>query len=442
MEKKVGLVSLGCPKNLVDSELMLGILRNNGFKIVTDSSEAQIIIVNTCGFIESARQESINTILEMAEFKKNNCELLIITGCLAQRYKKEILDEIPEVDAVLGAGSYQDIEKIINMAYKENHSQICGELIGTEYLEGSRVLSTGSCYAYLKIAEGCDNFCTYCVIPSLRGRFRSRPKENILREARELAQAGIKELIVVAQDTTRYGLDIYGERQLAVLLHMLGEIDGIQRIRVLYCYPEEIDDALINEIANNDKVCKYIDIPIQHASDNVLKRMARRTTSDDLKILLCKLRKSIPEVVIRTTLIVGFPGETDDDFAELEEFVREHRFDRLGVFMYSKEENTPAAKMKDQISARVKRARYKKIMELQGKISEEINKERLDKTYTVIVEGVAEDGIFYYGRSYAEAPDIDGLIYFTSEEPLEIGQTVLVHILDSEQYDLTGEVAK
>lgn len=442
MEKKVGLVSLGCPKNLVDSELMLGILRENGFKIVTDSSEAQIIIVNTCGFIESARQESINTILEMAEFKKNNCELLIVTGCLAQRYKQEILDEIPEVDAVLGAGSYQDIKKIIDMAYKGNHPQICGELIGTEYLEGSRVLSTGSCYAYLKIAEGCDNFCTYCVIPSLRGRFRSRPKENIIREAKELAQAGIKELIVVAQDTTRYGLDIYGERQLAVLLHMLGEIDGIQRIRVLYCYPEEIDDALINEIANNDKVCKYIDIPIQHASDNVLKRMARRTTADDLKALLCKLRNRIPGVVIRTTLIVGFPGETNDDFAQLQEFVREYRFDRLGVFMYSKEENTPAAKMKEQIPVRVKRERYKKIMELQGKISEEINKERLDKTYAVIVEGVAEDGIFYYGRSYAEAPDIDGLIYFTSEEPLEIGQTVLVHILDSDQYDLTGEVAK
>ncbi len=440
MIKKVGLVSLGCPKNLVDSELMLGVLKNDGFEIVAESSEAQIIIINTCGFIESARQESIDTILEMSAFKEHNCELLIVTGCLAQRYRQEILDEIPEVDAVLGAGSYQEITNIIKMAYQGNRPQICGELIGTDYLEGSRVLSTGNCYAYLKIAEGCDNFCTYCVIPSLRGRFRSRRKEDIINEAKKLAAAGIKELIIVAQDTTRYGIDIYGERQLSVLIHMLGEIDGIERLRVLYCYPEEIDDALINEIAENDKVCKYIDIPIQHASDTVLKQMGRRTTGSDLEKLLCKLKERIPCIVIRTTLIVGFPGESSNDFNQLKDFARKFKFERLGVFMYSREDNTPAAKMKNQIPARIKKSRYDELMELQQAISDEINKERLEQTYSVLVEGVAEDGIFYYGRSYAESPDIDGLIYFTSPEPLEIGQIVSVRILDSDQYDLTGEV--
>ena len=440
MDKNIGLVSLGCPKNLVDSELMLGALKGHGYKIVTDSDQAQIIIVNTCGFIESAKQESINTIIEMAEYKKRSCELLIVTGCLAQRYRQMILDEIPEVDAVLGTGSYSEIAEVINHAYEGTHPALYGDLEGTKYLEGDRVLSTGNGYAYLKIAEGCDNCCTYCIIPSLRGRFRSRKIEDILHEAQKLAAAGIKEVVLVAQDTTRYGLDIYGKKQLTELIRKLSMLDGIEWIRLLYCYPEEIDERLIQEIASNNKVCKYLDIPIQHASDPVLKRMARRGKSSDTAMLLDKLRKQIPDIVLRTTLIVGFPGESEEDFDILYEFVKKYRFDRLGVFMYSKEEDTPAAKMKEQIPSGTKKKRHTKLMKLQSQISAELNAERLGRTYQVLVEGVSEDGIFYFGRSYAEAPDIDGLIYFTSKEPLEIGQMVYVEILNSEDYDLTGEV--
>lgn len=440
MNKRIGLVSLGCPKNLVDSELMLGALKGCGYNIVTDSEEAQIIIVNTCGFIESARQESVNAIIEMAAFKKRNCELLIVTGCLAQRYKKMILDEIPEVDAVLGTGSYSEITSVIDKAYEGSHTEIYGKLEGTAYLEGARVLSTGNSYAYLKIAEGCDNCCTYCVIPSLRGRFRSRKKEEILQEAVGLAALGVKEFILIAQDTTRYGLDIYGKKQLVELLQMLSGIEGIEWIRLLYCYPEEIDEPFIHEIVHNEKICKYLDIPIQHASDSVLKRMGRRGSSSDVGNLLDELRRRIPGLVLRTTLIVGFPGETEEDYNILGTFVKKYRFDRLGVFMYSKEDDTPAAKMHNQITAKIKKSRYGQLMELQRNISTEINSDRLGKTYKVLVEGIAEDGIFYFGRSYAEAPDIDGLIYFTSSEPLEIGQMVHVEILNSGQYDLTGEV--
>lgn len=440
MNKKIGLVSLGCPKNLVDSELMLGALKGCGYEIVADSKEAQIIVVNTCGFIESAKQESINTIIEMSAFKEHNCELLIVTGCLAQRYKQLILDEIPEVDAVLGTGSYSEIASVINEAYKGSHPVSYGDLESTFYLEGERVLSTGKGTAYLKIAEGCDNCCTYCVIPSLRGRFRSRRKEEIFKEASNLAASGVRELILVAQDTTRYGLDIYGEKQLVELIRGLSAIEGIEWIRLLYCYPEEIDNRLIDEIAKNDKVCKYLDIPIQHSSDAVLKRMARRGSSKEIKTLLEELRRRIPGLVLRTSLIVGFPGETEEDFEELRSFVEKYKFDRLGVFMYSKEEDTPAALMKDQVPARIKKLRHSRLMQLQQPISAGKNSGRLGQKYKVLVEGVAEDGIFYYGRSYAEAPDIDGLIYFTSEEPLETGQMVMVKILDSGQYDLTGEV--
>lgn len=440
MNKKIGLVSLGCPKNLVDSELMLGALKGCGYEIVANSEEAQIIIVNTCGFIESAKQESINTIIEMATFKEQNCELLIVTGCLAQRYRQMILDEIPEVDAVLGTGSYSEIASVINKAYEGSHPALYGELEGTGYLEGERVLSTGKGYAYLKIAEGCDNCCTYCIIPSLRGHFRSRKLEDILQEAKKLVASGVKELILIAQDTTRYGLDIYGKKQLVELIQSISKLDGIEWIRLLYCYPEEIDEPLINELVNNDKLCKYLDIPIQHASDSVLKRMARRGTSMDVSKLLDELRRKIPGLVLRTTLIVGFPGETEDDFKMLGDFVKKYRFDRLGVFMYSKEEDTPAAQMEHQIPAKIKKSRHGKLMRLQRQISDEINSDRLGKHYMVLVEGVAEDGIFYFGRSYAEAPDIDGLIYFTSSEPLEINQMVNVKILNGGQYDLIGEV--
>ncbi len=440
MSKKIGLVSLGCPKNLVDSELMLGLLQSGGYEIVNESEDADIIIVNTCGFIESAKQESINTILEMAALKENKCELLIVTGCMAERYRQMILDEIPEVDAVVGTGSYGEIAAVIEEAYRGERVSRYGDLNGTAYLEGDRVVSTGKGYAYLKIAEGCDNKCTYCIIPSLRGPFRSRSIESVVREAELLASSGIKELILAAQDTTRYGIDIYGKKTLVELLRQLSRIGGIEWIRLLYCYPEEIDNDLISEIASNDKVCKYIDIPIQHASDNVLRRMGRRGTGAQVCGLLETLRSKVPGLVIRTTFIVGFPGETENDFNSLMEFVEKYKFDRLGAFMYSKEEGTPAYRMPDQIPSRVKRSRHNRLMKLQRRISSAANAERIGRTYKVLVEGVAEDGIFYYGRSYQEAPGIDGLIYFTSIEPLQLNSFVEVKILDSDEYDLTGEV--
>jgi len=441
LKKKIGLVSLGCPKNLVDSEKMLASLKDNGYEIVADEKEAEIIIVNTCGFIESSKQESINTILEMAENKKQSCELLIVTGCLAQRYKETILEEIPEVDAVVGTGNYGEIASVIKAAYGGGRPLLCTTPGDGLYQEdGKRIISTGKSYAYLKIAEGCDNCCTYCVIPSLRGPYRSRRIEEIMDEAAFLAASGIKEIILVAQDTTRYGTDLYGERQLTKLIRKISELPGIEWIRLLYCYPEEIDDELINEIANNDKVCKYIDIPLQHASDSILKRMGRRGDSKYIASLLEKLRSRINDLVIRTTFISGFPGETEEDHSILVEFMKKYRFDRLGIFMYSKEEDTPAAKMAHQIPERTKKLRYSSLMELQKEISAELNKKRLGRVYKVLVEGVADDGIFYYGRSYGEAPDIDGLIYFTSTEPLEEGQMVNVEILNCEEYDLTGEV--
>ncbi len=440
MNKKIGMVSLGCPKNLVDSELMLGILKEEGYEFVSDKYDANVIIVNTCGFIESAKQESINTILEMAALKEKNCELLIVTGCLAQRYRKLILEEVPEVDAVLGTGSYEAIASVITSAYNGERVQLYGDLAGTDYMDMERVVSTGKGYAYIKIAEGCDNCCTYCVIPSLRGVFRSRKLESILREAEKLAESGVKELILVAQDTTRYGIDLYGKRMLIELLQQLSKLDGIEWIRLLYCYPEEIDDELIAEIAQNKKVCKYLDIPIQHASDAVLKAMGRRGRSADIGALLDKLRQTIPGIIIRTTLIVGFPGETEEDFNILSEFVKKYKFDRLGIFMYSKEENTPASKMQQQVPARTKRSRYGRLMKIQRQISAQLNADQLGKVYKVMVEGVAEDGIFYYGRSYAQAPEIDGLIYFTSSDALVDYQMVNVEILDSGEYDLTGEV--
>lgn len=440
MKKKVGVVSLGCPKNLVDTEIMLGILNGDEFETTNNEDEAQIIIINTCGFIESAKKESIETILEMAKYKSSNCELLIVTGCLAERYKEDILNEIPEVDAVAGVGNYEEIAEIISEAYKGIKVAKYGKLSEKAYLENKRVLSTKYGFAYLKIAEGCDNCCTYCIIPKLRGSYRSRLIEDIVKEAAWLAEAGVKEVILVAQDTTRYGSDIYKEKKLVELIHKVSQIDGIESIRLLYCYPEEIDEALINELANNDKLCKYIDIPIQHISDSVLKMMGRRTTSKDIEDLLVKLRERVPGIILRTSLIVGFPGETQEDFEKLFNFVNEFSFDRMGVFIYSKEEGTPAAKLKMQIPKRIKEIRQKKLLVLQNEISRKKNTERLGKVYKTLVEGVAEDGIFYYGRCYAEAPDIDGLIYFTSREPVAIGNYVIVKILDIDDYDLIGEV--
>jgi ribosomal protein S12 methylthiotransferase len=440
LKKKIGVVSLGCPKNLVDSEIMLGLLKNNDYEITNNEDEADIIIVNTCGFIDSAKQESINTILDMADYKKGKCELLIVTGCLAERYKEKIINEIPDVDAVIGTGGYGEIVEVIKNAYEAKKTVLYGKLEEIDYLKGQRVVSTNKGYAYLKVAEGCDNCCTYCIIPSLRGRYRSRRIEDIVEEAKVLASNGVKELILVAQDTTRYGIDIYKERRLVQLIRELSAITDIKWIRLLYCYPEEIDDALIDEIADNDKVCKYLDIPIQHASDKILKTMGRRGTSKEVKELLSKLKKKVPGMFLRTSLIVGFPGEEEEDFNILERFVKLIKFDRLGVFTYSKEEDTPAAKMKPQINKATKTKRYNKIMKLQKEITLEKNKKRLKKDYDVLVEGVAEDGIFYIGRTYAEAPDIDGLIYFTSPEPLNQGDLVRVKILNIDEYDLIGEV--
>ncbi|NLP14604.1 MAG: 30S ribosomal protein S12 methylthiotransferase RimO [Clostridium sp.] len=446
MNKKIGVVSLGCPKNLVDSEIMLGSLKKKGFEITGDKEEANVIIVNTCGFIESAKEESINTILEMAEYKKGKCKLLIVTGCLVQRYRDEIKKEIPEVDFVVGVSGYCEIAGIIDKAYNSgieavsSNAVYCDNNCGVEYLTNDRLLSTNKGYAYLKIAEGCDNCCTYCVIPSLRGSYRSRSMEDIVCEAQSLAKNGIKEVILVAQDVTVYGRDLYGEKKLVDLIRKISGIQGIEWIRLLYCYPEEIDDALIKEIADNRKVVKYLDMPIQHASDKILKMMGRRGNSEDIKNTLAKLRSSIPRLVLRTSLIVGFPGEDDKDFKILYDFVRGFEFDRLGVFTYSREEGTPAYNLKPQIKKSVKDSRRSDIMQIQKEITVRKNEGRLNRIYKTLVEGVADDGIFYCGRTYAEAPDIDGSIFFTSQEPLKIGGFVNVKILNVDDYDLIGEV--
>ncbi len=440
MKKKIGIVSLGCPKNLVDSEIMLGMLSHADYEIVNNKEDANVLIVNTCGFIESAQQESINTILEMADEKGRNCEVLIVTGCMAERYKEKILEQIPEVDAVLGTGNYKEIAEVINLAYMGEKTVSYGKLDETDYLDQERVISSAKHSVYLKISEGCDNRCTYCIIPFLRGKYRSRKVESLVREAELLAQKGAKEIIIVAQDSTRYGIDIYGKKMLPELIRKISDISGIEWIRLLYCYPEEIGDELIKEIAENPKVCKYLDIPIQHASDRVLKQMGRRGTISEIKQVLNKLREKVSGITIRTSLIVGFPGETEEDFEELIAFLKEFRLDRVGVFTYSKEDGTPAAKMKNQIPKHIKINRQKKILELQNSISREINQDRNGKVYKTIVDGIADDGIFYYGRTYAEAPEIDGVIYFTSPEELSIGSFTNVRILNSEDYDLIGEV--
>jgi ribosomal protein S12 methylthiotransferase len=440
MKKKVGIVSLGCPKNLVDSEIMLGLLKKNEYEIVNNKEEADILIVNTCGFIESAKAESISTILEMAQCKEKNCELLIVTGCLAERYKEEIIKEIPEVDAVVGTGNYGEIADIIAEFNHEKKSVRYGNLNEIAYLENERLVSTKNGYAYLKIAEGCDNCCTYCIIPSLRGRFRSRKIEDIIKETEALVKGGAKEIILVAQDVTRYGVDIYGERSLVKLLKRLSDIEGVEWIRLLYCYPDEIDMELIDEIAANEKVLKYIDIPLQHASDKILKAMGRRGNSQLNENIIKTLREKIPGIVIRTSFIVGFPGEDEEDFKKLYDFIDRYKVDRLGVFEYSKEEDTKAAKLKNQVPKRVKAKRYKEVMSLQREISGLKNHERVNKTYRTLVEGVADDGIFYYGRTFAEAPEIDSYLYFTSEEPLRIGEFTNVRVVSSEDYDLTGVV--
>lgn len=444
---KIGVVSLGCPKNLVDSETMLGLIHDENYKITNDPSEAEIIIVNTCGFIESAKEESINTILQMAEYKKSgSCKYIIVTGCLSQRYAEELFNELPEADAIAGVEVYDEIGSIIKRVMNGERF-IMLERTKPDVIYTSketflpRILTTPSYTAYLKIAEGCDNCCSYCAIPKIRGPYRSKPMEQVLKEAKALADNGVKELIVVAQDTTRYGEDLPGGKLLlADLLKELNKIESLKWIRVMYCYPNNFTDELIETFASLDKVCKYVDLPLQHASNRLLASMNRYDTREEVETLLAKLRKRIPGIVIRTTFIVGFPGETDADFEELKEFVEQQRFENAGVFAYSQEEGTVAGAMPNQIPDEIKQERYHELMALQAQISEEIHKDTEGQTLEVLVEGIEEDGSgLHYGRSYREAPDIDGLVFIENPGVIKPGCFVKVNILQGFTYESVGE---
>ncbi len=437
--KKIGFISLGCSKNLVDSENMLGILAENGYIITDDLAEAEVIVVNTCAFIDSAKQESIEAILDAASFKEEgNCKALICAGCLSERYKEEILSELPELDAVVGVEDYDKIAEVIKEAESGGRKEFFGG--NASDMELPRMLTTQSHTAYIKIAEGCDNFCSYCAIPFIRGRYKSRPMEYILAEARKLADGGVKELIVIAQDTGRYGMDLYKEKKLPELLSKLCEIEKIEWVRVHYCYPEEIDDALIKVFREEEKIVKYMDIPIQHADDEILKKMNRKTTGDELRALINRLREEIPQIAIRTSLIAGFPGETEEQFETLCNFVKEMKFERLGAFAYSAEEGTKAAKMDGQIADDVKEKRAEILMEIQNKVAEENGKKMTGKTLSVLTEGFDEESCLYYGRSYMDSLDVDALVYFGAEEEVAPGEFVKVKILDYVDYDLTGEM--
>lgn len=444
---KIGVVSLGCPKNLVDSETMLGLIHEENYEITNDPSEAEIIIVNTCGFIESAKEESINTILQMAEYKKSgSCKYIIVTGCLSQRYAEELFNELPEADAIAGVEVYDEIGSIIKRVMNGERF-IMLERSKPDVIYTSketflpRILTTPSYTAYLKIAEGCDNCCSYCAIPKIRGPYRSKPMEQVLKEAKALADNGVKELIVVAQDTTRYGEDLPGGKLLlADLLKELNKIESLKWIRVMYCYPNNFTDELIETFASLDKVCKYVDLPLQHASNRLLASMNRYDTREEVETLLAKLRKRIPGIVIRTTFIVGFPGETDADFEELKEFVEQQRFENAGVFAYSQEEGTVAGAMTNQIPDEIKQERYHELMALQAQISEEIHKDTEGQTLEVLVEGIEEDGSgLHYGRSYREAPDIDGLVFIENPGDIKPGCFVKVNILQGFTYESVGE---
>ena len=436
---KIGMVSLGCPKNLVDSEVMLGLIREKQLEITNDPAEADLIIVNTCGFIESAKEESINTVLQMAEYKQNgSCKYLVMTGCLGQRYADELFESMPEVDAIVGTDSFTDIGWVIDQVMAGKRLKHLQKLESKNVAMPPRMLTTPGYMAYLKIAEGCDNCCSYCIIPQLRGPYTSRPYAEVLAEAKALADSGIKELIVVAQDTTRYGEDTTGKLLLPQLLHDLNALEGIEWIRVMYLYPNNFTDELIEAFATLDKVCKYIDIPLQHASDRLLDSMNRFDTREQVEELLDKLRTRIPGITIRTTFIVGFPGETEEDFEELKDFVEKQRFENAGVFQYSQEEGTVAGAMENQIAAEVKENRYHELMALQAGISEEIHQEREDAELDVLVEGFDEDNLAY-GRSTHEAPDIDGTIFIENAEGLAVGDMVRVRILQGFTYEMVGE---
>ncbi len=438
MKLKTAIISLGCSKNLVDSEVMVQSILNDNYEITNDAQTADVIIINTCGFIESAKQESIDTILEMAECKKSGkCKVLIASGCMAERYKEELIKEMPELDAVIGTGDYKEITDVINRALQGEKVVRYGhqELVDIDKLP--RRISTFGSSAYLKIAEGCDNRCTYCIIPAIRGKYRSRKLEDIVKEAKELSQSGIKELNIIAQDITRYGKDLYGRYRLSELLKELAAIEGIEWIRLLYSYPDEFNDELIDTIAKEEKICKYLDIPIQHASNSILKKMARRSSREKILELIGKLREKMPDIVLRTSLIVGFPGETEDDFSELYDFVSEVKFNRLGVFAYSREEDTAAYDMPNQIDEEVKLERQEKIMLLQKDISLENNKKLVGKTLKTLIEGFSEGQ--YFGRSYMDAPEIDGKVYFSSDKDLIPGDFCYVKVKKAYEYDLVGE---
>jgi ribosomal protein S12 methylthiotransferase len=438
---KILFISLGCDKNLVDSEMMMGLLRNRGYEFTDDEMQADVIVVNTCGFINDAKEESINTILNMAQYKEHNLKALVVAGCLAERYKNEIMEELPEIDAIVGTTAFDKIVDVIDgvlAGQKENALDDINRLCRPET---DRIISTGGYYSYLKIAEGCDKRCTYCSIPMIRGSFRSVPMETLITEAEYLAGKGVKELILVAQETTLYGKDIYGKKMLPELLKRLCEVKGIEWIRLLYCYPEEITDELIEVIKSEKKICKYIDMPIQHASDAILKKMGRRTNNAELRGIIGKLREAIPEICIRTTLITGFPGESEEDHEILMDFVDEMEFDRLGVFTYSAEEDTAAARMDGQLDEEVKLTRRDEIMELQQEISIDKSSRYVEEILEVIIEGqAADEDALYVGRSYMDAPGVDGYVFIKSEEELMSGDFARVRITKALEYDLIGEL--
>lgn len=438
---KILCISLGCDKNLVDTEMMLGLLNRDGHTFTDDEQDADIIVINTCCFINDAKEESVNTILEMAELKKDGrLKALIVTGCMAERYKEEILQEIPEVDAILGTSTYDEISNVLNKALAGEHVSCFHDLSALPQVEDTRIVTTGGHYAFLKIAEGCNKRCTYCIIPSLRGPYRSVPMERLIKQAESLASQGVKELILVAQETTLYGVDLYGEKSLPRLLKALSAVSGINWIRIQYCYPEEVTEELIQVMKTEEKVCHYLDIPIQHASDSVLKRMGRRTTKAELTERIVRLRQEIPDIVLRTTLISGFPGETKEDHEELMAFVDEMEFDRLGVFAYSAEEDTPAAGYLDQVPQEIKEERRDAIMELQQEIAFDKCESMKGRVLEVMIEGKVADENAFVGRTYMDAPNVDGLIFVNGDEPLMSGDFCRVRVTGALDYDLIGEM--
>ena len=438
---KILFISLGCDKNLVDTEVMLGMLASRGYEMTNDEQEADIIVINTCCFIHDAKEESIQNILEMAEYKKNgSAKALIVTGCMAERYRQEILDEIPEVDEVLGTTAYDRILDAVDAALVGQHEVMTADLDALPLPETKRLVTTGGHFAYLKIAEGCDKHCTYCIIPKIRGNFRSVPMERLLKEAQDLAEQGVKEMILVAQETTLYGKDLYGEKSLPKLLRELCKISGIRWIRILYCYPEEITDELIQVMKEEPKICHYLDLPIQHANDTILKRMGRRTSKQELIDIVQKLRKEIPDICLRTTLITGFPGETQEQHEEVMEFIDTLEFDRLGAFTYSPEEDTPAATFEDQIDEEVKEDRQADIMELQQEIAFDKAEDMIGREVLVMIEGKVADENAYVGRTYRDAPNVDGLIFINTDVELISGDFAKVKVTGALDYDLIGEL--